>query len=37
MNEPEFADLLSKILNDMLDGVWEKGQYTDKPGIEVLQ
>ncbi|MBE6021462.1 MAG: Tm-1-like ATP-binding domain-containing protein [Firmicutes bacterium] len=36
MNEPEFADLLSKILNDMLDGIWEKGQYTGQPGIEVL-
>lgn len=31
MNEPEFSDLMSGILNDMLNGVWKKGKdYGDK-------
>lgn len=31
MNEPEFSDLMSGILNDMLNGTWVKGKnYGDK-------
>lgn len=31
--DPEFADLLTRIMGDMLDGTWRKGAYRDLPGI----
>jgi hypothetical protein len=33
MNDPEFADLMSGILADMLNGKWQKGQHNDAPGV----
>jgi hypothetical protein len=34
MNEPEFANLMSQILEDMLKGEWEKGKYNNLPKVE---
>ena len=31
--DPEFADLLARIMGDMLDGTWRKGRYRDVPGV----
>ena len=31
MNEPEFADLMSGILQEMLDGRWKKGLHSGGP------
>ncbi len=31
--DPEFSDLLTRIVGDMLDGAWRKGRYRDLPGI----
>jgi hypothetical protein len=36
MNEPEFADLLSCILNDMMAGNWVKGARSNSPEIESM-
>lgn len=36
LNNPDFADLLSKILKDMLDGKWEKGYIEDSEDIVTL-
>ena len=36
MNEPEFADLMSGILLDMLEGRWKKGDRSNQPGIQSL-
>lgn len=33
MNDPEFADLMSGILVDMLNGRWEKGQHNSSKGV----
>ena len=30
---PEFADLLTGIMGDMLDGTWRKGLYRDFAGV----
>ena len=30
---PEFADLLTRVMGDMLDGTWRKGRYRDVPGV----
>ncbi len=37
MNEPEFADLMSGILADMLAGKWHKGQRAKAPEITALR
>lgn len=31
--DPEFADLLTRVMGDMLDGTWRKGRYRDLPGV----
>ncbi len=31
--DPEFADLLTRVMGDMLDGTWRKGRYRDVPGV----
>jgi len=31
--DPEFADLLTRCMGDMLDGTWRKGLYRDVPGV----
>jgi uncharacterized protein (UPF0261 family) len=31
--DPQFADLLTRIMGDMLDGTWRKGAYRGLPGI----
>lgn len=31
--EPEFADLCNQIMDDMLEGKWEKGMYRDNPYV----
>jgi uncharacterized protein (UPF0261 family) len=31
--DPEFADLMTTCLSDMLDGRWEKGMYRDVAGV----
>ena len=36
LNDPDFADLLSKILKDMLDGKWQKGYIEDSADIVTL-
>ena len=36
MNEPEFADLMSGILEDMLKGTWHKGSCDELPDIAHL-
>ncbi len=33
MNEPEFADLVAELLDEMLSGTWEKGSHHDLPEI----
>mgnify|MGYP001274456837 CR=1 FL=1 len=37
MNEPEFADLMSGLLIDMLKGRWQKGSRNNMPGIMSLE
>lgn len=34
INEPEFADLLITIFDEMLRGVWKKGMHRDKDKVE---
>jgi len=34
INEPEFADLLIKIFDEMLRGVWKKGMHRDETKVE---
>lgn len=36
LNDKEFADLMTKILRDMLDGKWEKGYISDSADIASL-
>jgi uncharacterized protein (UPF0261 family) len=31
--DPEFADLATRAMGDMLDGTWRKGLYRDVPGV----
>ena len=31
--DPEFADLVTRCMGDMLDGTWRKGGYRDLPGV----
>lgn len=31
LNQPEFADLLAELLEEMLDGKWRKGSHRDRP------
>jgi len=31
INEPEFADLMAKLLDDMLSGTWKKGSQRNRP------
>jgi uncharacterized protein (UPF0261 family) len=31
--DPEFADLLTRCMGDMLDGTWRNGLYRDVPGV----
>ncbi len=31
--DPEFSDLLTRIVDDMLDDAWRKGRYRDLPGV----
>ncbi len=31
--DPGFADLLTRIMGDMVDGTWRKGAYRDHPGV----
>ncbi len=31
--DPEFGDLLNRIMTDMLEGKWKKGMYRDVPGV----
>lgn len=33
LNEPEFADLMSELLEEMLAGTWKKGSHQDLPYI----
>jgi len=33
LNEPEFADLMSELLEEMLNGTWKKGSHQDLPYI----
>ncbi len=33
MNEPEFADLMAELLEEMLAGTWRKGSHHASPGI----
>lgn len=33
MNEPEFADLMAKLLDEMLSGKWTKGSHQDLPYV----
>lgn len=33
LNEPEFADLMAELLEEMLKGTWKKGSHTDLPYI----
>ncbi len=33
MNEPEFADLMAELLDEMLSGTWKKGSHHDIPRI----
>ncbi len=33
MNEPEFADIMSELLNEMLSGTWKKGSHQGLPEI----
>lgn len=37
MNEPEFADLMAKLLDDMLSGRWEKGSQRYRQDIVELR
>jgi uncharacterized protein (UPF0261 family) len=37
MNQPEFSNLMSSLLIDMLNGTWKKGSLKGKPGIESLE
>lgn len=37
MNEPEFADLMSGLLVDMLNDRWQKGALKGTPGIKSLE
>ncbi len=37
MNEPEFADLMAKLLDDMLSGTWKKGSQGNRPDIVELR
>lgn len=34
MNEPEFADLMSGLLKEMLDGTWKKNSHSDLPYVQ---
>ena len=31
--DPEFSDLATRAMGDMLDGTWRKGLYRDVPGV----
>ncbi len=33
LNEPEFSDLMSELLEEMLNGTWKKGSHQDLPYI----
>ena len=33
LNEPEFADLMAELLEEMLNGTWKKGSHQDLPYI----
>jgi len=33
MNEPEFADLMAELLDEMLAGKWKKGSHQNLPEI----
>lgn len=33
MNDPEFADLMAGLLDDMLAGRWTKGSHHDRPDV----
>lgn len=33
MNQPEFAELMAQLLEEMLNGQWQKGSHTDRPYI----
>jgi uncharacterized protein (UPF0261 family) len=33
LNEPEFADLMSEILEEMLEGTWKKGSHKELPYV----
>jgi len=37
LNEPEFADLMAELLEEMLTGRWEKGSHHDLPYIIPLE
>lgn len=37
MNEPEFADLMAELLDDMLSGAWKKGSQRNRPDIVRLR
>jgi len=36
LNEPEFADLMAELLEEMLNGKWQKGSHTDLPYVTSL-
>jgi uncharacterized protein (UPF0261 family) len=36
MNEPEFADLMAELLDEMLSGRWRKGSHHELSGVSVL-
>jgi uncharacterized protein (UPF0261 family) len=36
MNEPEFGDLMARLLDEMLSGTWKKGSHGDEPDIVPL-
>jgi hypothetical protein len=33
LNEPEFSDLMSELLEEMLAGTWKKGSHQDLPYV----
>ena len=37
LNEPEFSDLMSELLEEMLAGTWKKGSHQDLPYIVPFQ
>jgi hypothetical protein len=33
MNEPEFADLMAELLDEMMSGTWKKGSHKTAPRV----